>query len=307
VETKPSTADDARVRRRGVHVTLLGSLANLLLAVIKAAAGVLSGSQALVADAVHSLSDLVTDAVVLVGLHWGGKHADDTHHFGHGRIETIASALVAVVLISVGLFLGVDAARSILHGESSRPGLFAVVAAAISIVVKEALYHVTLRVGRRIGSSAVLANAWHHRSDALSSVAALVGAGAAYVDLSLAVLDAWAAGLVAFLVIKVGLDLLWQTLRELSDAAPSEEVVSSMRAAADTVDGVRDVHGLRARSIGGVIQAQLHVVVDGDMRVTEGHRIAHEVSRRIRAQVSRVQDVTVHIEPDPEDPGRELP
>lgn len=302
METKPNTADQATTRRRGVHVTLLGSVANLLLSAIKAAAGVLSGSQALVADAVHSLSDLVTDAVVLVGLYWGGKDADDTHHFGHGRIETIASAVVAIVLISVGLFLGVDAGLSILRGETGRPGLFAVAAAAISIVVKEALYHVTLRVGRRIGSSAVVANAWHHRSDALSSVAALIGAGAAHVDLSLAVLDSWAAGLVAFLVVKVGLDLLWQTLRELSDAAPSEEVVSGIHDAARDVDGVLDVHGLRARSTGSVIQAQLHVVVDGDMRVTDGHRIAHEVSRRIRAQVTEVNDVTVHVEPDVKSP-----
>jgi len=214
---------------QGKRITWVGIAANALLIAMKFAAGGLGHSQALIADAVHSISDFFTDFVVLLGLRFGRKPPDETHHFGHGRIETIASAVVGVALIVVAVFIGVSATWNIYHHVERRPTWIAIAAAAISIVVKEILYRYTVIVGRRIRSQAVIANAWHHRSDALSSVAVLIGVTGAQIRPGWHILDAYAALLVSFFIVKVGIDVLGGAMREFADTAPKPEMIERIR------------------------------------------------------------------------------
>ena len=283
--------------RAGSRVTVVGAAVNLLLVAAKAAAGVLGDSQALVADAVHSLSDLLSDAVVLVGLRLGRKEPDADHHFGHGRIETLAAAVVGISLLGVAGFLGHDAARAIYAHEEHHPTWIALCGAALSIAAKEWMYRYTVRVGRRIGSDLLVANAWHHRSDALSSVAVLIGVGASQIDPDLHVLDAYATGLVSFFIIKAGLEVLGRAARELSDAAPHREVVDGIARAALDVPGVAGVHDLKVRIIAGRLSVQIHIAVPGERTVREGHCLAQAVADHLQAEVPGVLGVVVHVDP----------
>ncbi len=283
--------------RAGRRVTWLGAGANAALIALKLTAGILGHSQALVADAVHSLSDFFTDAVVLFGLHFGRKPADAGHPHGHGRIETAAAVIIGVSLIAVAFYLGQQAVLDIYHHTENHPNLLAVVGAAASIVVKEALYHYTVFVGRRIRSPAVVANAWHHRSDALSSIAVLLGVTAALVEPRWHILDAVAAAMVSLFIARVGVKVGWAALRELVDTAPDEAVVERIVGFVRGVEGVRDAHDVRVRTVGGLLHVQVHVVVAGDLTVREGHRIADEVTARLERCDEPIGDVTVHVDP----------
>lgn len=285
---------------RGNSITLIGALVNVFLVLLKFAAGIFGHSQALIADAVHSISDLFTDAVVLIGLRMGRKEPDEEHHFGHARIETLASAGVGLTLIGTAVYLGLEAGINVYRHQEYHPTLLAVAAAAISIAVKEALYHFTVRVGRQIHSPAIVANAWHHRSDALSSVAVLLGVIGARIRPSWHILDAYAALFVSILIIKVGLDILWQTFREFTDAAPDRDVIEKIRACALGVEGVMDVHDLRVRISGGQYQMEIHIVVDGDQTVLDGHRIAKDVEQCIAGDLMGVDRIIVHVDPSGE-------
>ncbi len=290
-------ADEAA--RAGQRVTWMGAGANAILVVAKLSAGWVGGSQALVADAVHSLSDLITDAIVLVGLAVGRRAPDADHHFGHRRVETLASAAVGIALILAAAGLGWEAVDALWSRTASHPTWPALVGAILSIAVKEALYHWTARVGRAIRSPVVVANAWHHRSDALSSVAVLLGTGIAVVWPSLHFLDAGAALLVAFLVLKVGLDVLWSALREMTDAAPPSDCLERMGQIVDRVEGVLGHHDLKARTLGGLHHVQVHVVVEAELTVRQGHGIAQSVEAALMA-LDDVGQVMVHVDPDDE-------
>jgi len=280
----------------GQRITLIGAAVNALLIVLKGLAGWLGGSQALIADAVHSISDFFTDAVVLWGLRAGRRSPDEGHHFGHARYETVASGLVGLALMAVAAGIGQEAAKNIYFHAESHPGWPAVFAAGISILLKEWLYRYTVIVGRRIKSMAVVANAWHHRSDALSSVAVLAGVLAARLNPSLHILDAVAALLVSVFVLKAGVDILWRAIKEMTDAAPSTQVLDKMRACTEGVQGVRGHHDLRVRSSGGLLMVQIHVEVDGQLSVAEGHRIAKAVESCLLKDVDDVADVIVHVD-----------
>ena len=292
-----------RPAAEGQRVTWIGAAVNVVLILIKGSAGWLGNSQALIADAVHSISDFFTDAVVLWGLKAGSRSADDDHHFGHARFETMASALVGVALVAVAVGIGQDAAKNIYFHEESHPGWLAVLAAGFSILSKELLYRYTVVVGRRIKSMAVVANAWHHRSDALSSVAVLAGVLAARLHPELHILDAVAALLVSVFVLKAGVDILWGALKEMTDAAPSAQVVDDLRSCVEGVQGVRGHHDLRVRSSGGLLMVQIHVQVEGRLSVAEGHRIAKAVETCLLRDVEDVVDVIVHVDPSSEDDG----
>jgi cation diffusion facilitator family transporter len=284
----------------GRSVTLVGAIVNCLLIILKFASGILGQSQALIADAVHSISDLFTDAVVLVGLGMGRKAPDEKHHFGHARIETLASAAVGLALVATALYLGIKAAWNIhLHTEY-HPTTLALVAAAVSIALKEALYHYTVHVGRRIKSQVVMANAWHHRSDALSSVAVLLGVAGARIKPSWHILDAYAALIVSFFILKVALDILRDTLREFIDTAPEPEVINRIRQCTLNVEGVIETHDLRVRTLGGLHQMETHIVVDGRLSVTEGHLIAKAVEKCLMDEVPDLDRVIVHVDPEVE-------
>jgi cation diffusion facilitator family transporter len=288
--------------RAGQRITWTGVMANAVLIVLKFAAGIFGHSQALIADAIHTISDFFTDAVVLVGLSMGRKPPDADHHFGHARIETLASAIVGFCLVAVAVVIGFDAARDIYLHTESHPTWLAVGGAALSIVIKELLYRYTVGVGLRIKSAAVVANAWHHRSDALSSVAVLIGVTAALARPEWHILDAYAALLVSFFIVKVGLEILRDSLREMVDTAPSPEVMKAIVDCIRSVPNVIAVHDLRVRSIGGRYDLSVHVVVDRDLTVVEGHNAAREVERCLADEVKDVGEVTVHIDPaDAED------
>lgn len=284
--------------RAGIIVTLAGVLVNALLIACKLAGGVLGHSQALIADAAHSVSDLFTDAVVLVGLKAGRKAADHDHPFGHGRLETLSSAVVGLFLIGAALYIAINSALSIYGRTESHPTWLAVGIAAFSIVVKEAMYQCTAHVGRRIRSPVIMANAWHHRSDALSSVAVLVGVGAARIRPDWHILDAYAALIVSFLILKVGLETLWRSIQELADTAPEQEVLETMSQCVGRVGGVLGHHDLRVRTSGGLYQMEVHIVVDGSLPVVEGHRIAKEVESGLKKEIEGLNQVTIHVDPD---------
>lgn len=283
--------------KEGRRVTWVGVWVNLVLSVGKLLAGIFGNSQAMIADAAHSLSDLITDGVVLVGLKLGRSAPDAGHPFGHGRIETLSTVVVGAILAALAVILGYDAIVQLIRGDAHHPTWLALAAAAVSILFKEALYRYTVRVGRRIKSQAVVANAWHHRSDALSSVAVLLGVAGAMVNPAWHSLDAWAALVVSLLILKVGADVLWDALKEMVDTAPSREVVESIERCALSVAGVQQVHDLKVRSLGGRYQMQIHVVVDGELRVSQGHDIAKAVEHCVEAEVDDVGEVIVHVDP----------
>jgi len=283
--------------KAGRKVTLLGLFINTFLILLKFSAGIFGDSQALIADAVHSISDLFTDAVVLLGIKIGSKPPDEEHHFGHARIETLASAIVGLALIGTAVFLGIDAALNIHRHTEYHPTGIALIGAGVSIALKEALYRYTVLIGRRIKSQLIVANAWHHRSDALSSIAVLLGVGGTLIKPSWHILDACAALIVSFFIIKVGLDILWKTLREFTDTAPRPEILEKLMQISRAVEGVMDAHDLRVRISGGFYQAEIHIVVDGQLTVVEGHRIAKTVERCLEQEMDELDRVIVHVDP----------
>lgn len=283
--------------QEGRRITIVGAVANVLLIIFKFFAGIQGHSQALIADAVHSFSDLFTDVVVLFGIHVGRKPPDARHHFGHARIETIASAIVGLALVATGIYIGIEAVLAIYHHVDYRPTYLAVAGAAVSIITKEALYHYTVAVGRRMKSQLIIANAWHHRSDAFSSVAVLIGVGLAQINPRWHILDAYAALLVSFFIVKVGIDIVSQTFSEITDSAPPPEVIEEMRRCTCAVPGVLEAHDLRARISGGSYQMEIHIVVDGALSVLEGHRIAKTVEQCLLEEVEDLERVIVHVDP----------
>lgn len=282
----------------GSKVTLVGVLVNTLLILLKLVTGIFGSSQALIADAAHSFSDLFTDVVVLIGLKISNKPPDKTHHFGHARIETLASFIVGMALIGTALYIGIDASLTIYRNTEYHPTTLALFGAGVSIVLKEVLYHYTIRTGRRIKSQLIVANAWHHRSDALSSVAVFIGVAGTQINPSWHILDAFAALLVSFFVAKVGLEILRDALREFTDTAPNPEIIEKIQQCALSVNGVVDTHDLRVRTSGGQYQMEIHIVVDGQQTVLEGHKIAKAVEDCLVEGVGNFGSITIHVDPE---------
>ena len=281
----------------GQKVTWVGAVANALLIGFKFAAGIFGHSQALIADAVHSVSDLFTDVIVLIGLRIGKKAPDEEHHFGHARIETLASMVLGLSLIATAIYLGIEAGLNIYRHAEYHPNRLALIGAGVSIAIKEALYHYTIHVGRRIKSQLIVANAWHHRSDSLSSVAVFIGVTGALIKPAWHILDAFAALLVSFFIIKVGLQILGKSLREFTDTAPPPEIMNKISQCTKSVEGVLDTHDLRVRTSGGFYQMEAHIVVDGQLTVAEGHKIAKAVESCLIEEVEDLDRVIVHVDP----------
>jgi cation diffusion facilitator family transporter len=291
-ESNSSSAND------GSKVTLVGVLVNTLLIFLKLITGIFGSSQALIADAVHSISDLFTDAVVLIGIRISQKPPDKTHHFGHARIETLASSIVGMALIGTALYLGVKSSLTIYRHNVYHPTTLALFGAGISILFKEVLYHYTIKAGKRLKSQLIVANAWHHRSDALSSVAVFIGVSGTQINPSWHILDAFAALLVSFFIVKVGLDILRDTLREFTDTAPQPEIIGKIEQCATSVNGVEGTHDLKVRTSGGQYQMEIHIVVNGQLTVLEGHKIAKAVEGCLIEDVGNFGSITIHVDPE---------
>ncbi len=278
-------------------VTLVGAAVDLLLSVVKIFVGTVAGSQALVADGLHSLSDLATDFLVLFAAKHAQRRADEEHPYGHGRIETVATVVLGVSLVMVAIGISYDAARHLMEPQQlSHPGWIALLVAVSSVLSKEAIYHYTARAARRLRSNMLLANAWHSRTDAISSVIVVVGLLATMAGYP--TFDALAAVAVALMIAKIGWDLLWKSLQELIDTALDADKVQQIRDAIVAVDGVRTCHMLRTRHSGSDALADVHILVDPGLSVSEGHQIGEAVRERIMARVVEVTDVTVHIDPE---------
>jgi len=278
------------------RVTLIGAAVNLVLTVIKIAVGVNARSQALVVDGVHSLSDLFSDAVVLVAARWSAIGADHNHPYGHRRIETVAVAIVGVVLLAVAVGFMVSAASHLFSSEPLPvPGRMALWVAVISVVSKEALFWYTRAVGKRVNSSLVMANAWHHRSDALSSlvvIAGLIGA-----QMGFPWLDAVAAIVVAATVAWMGAKFAFQALVELVDTGVSRAEQKALGQIVMSVDGVHGFRRLRTRLMGGQVVMDVCILLDGDLTLNDADRLARRVRRRLLSESTEVFDAVVDVAP----------
>lgn len=280
------------------NITAIGLVVNVVLSAVKFALGILGHSQAVVADAVHSLSDMGTDLLILLGVKFWSAPADERHPYGHQRVETVVTLCISLILVAVAFGLGWDAIKR-LGGEPQCPPLsIALLGPALSIVAKEILFRRTRIVGKRIHSSALIANAWHHRSDALSSIPAFVAVAAASANPKWAFLDPLGAMVVAILILKVAWDIASPALSELMDHGASKEDLREITELAQSVPGACSIHRLRTRRVGSGWFVDLHVEVDGDMSVREGHDIATAIQHRLLEDGPSVADVTVHVEPD---------
>ncbi|HAJ91914.1 MAG TPA: hypothetical protein DCO71_04745 [Gammaproteobacteria bacterium] len=299
---------DARYRDIRV-VTLVGAGVDLLLGVAKIVVGLAAGSQALIADGIHSFSDLATDFLVLFAAKHAHRKADVEHPYGHGRIETVATVVLGISLVLVAIGISYDAVRRLLDPELLlHPGILALVVALVSVVSKEIIYQYTARAARRLRSKMLLANAWHSRSDAISSIVVVIGVVGTMAGFSS--LDAVAAVVVALMIAKIGWDLLWKSLQELIDTALEPEQVAEIRNTIMSVNGVRACHMLRTRHSGNDVLADVHILVDPALSVSEGHQIGETVRRRLIDTNEDVSDVTVHIDPEDDElasPGDLLP
>lgn len=293
---KPATSITDSLAAASVRrVTVQGAVGNLALTVLKGVVGFHSGSLALLADAAHSVSDLATDGVVLAGTWFGTRPPDDDHPYGHGRFETFATFIIAVVLMVVGLKLAWEAGYSLFMHEIFRPGPVVLVVALISVVVKEAMFRITRRVALATSTPAVMANAWHHRSDALSSVAVVLGALAGYVGLDHG--DQVAGLVVGLMVGGVGANIALGCVREFGERGLSEAELQVVVQVMDADPDVLEWHRLRSRRAGRQIFVDVHVLVDPQLTVEEAHTISDRVERAVAGRSSVPISMTTHIEP----------
>jgi cation diffusion facilitator family transporter len=293
-----SAPDSMDARYREVRkVTVVGGVVDLLLGIVKILVGNTANSQALIADGVHSLSDLATDFLVLFAAKHSHREADEEHPYGHGRIETVATVILGVALALVAIGICYDALQRMRDPELlGHPGVLALLVALVSVVSKEIIYHYTVRAARRLRSNMLHANAWHSRSDAISSIIVVLGvAGTMY---GFTYLDAIAAAAVGLMIAKIGWDLLWQSLQELIDTSLEEDKVAAIRKAILDVSGVRALHMLRTRRSGSDALVDVHILVDPGLSVSEGHMIGEHVRTRLIGAMDDVSDVTVHIDPE---------
>lgn len=268
---------------------------NVALALVKVTAGIIAHSSAMVADGVHTVSDVVTTVAVIVGVRFSSRDADESHPYGHERIEGVVAAFLSLVLLATAFGIGRSGVLTILSGKYTRPGAIALAAAVFSIVSKEIMYSYTIKTAERINSPALKADAWHHRSDALSSVGTLVGIGGAM--LGIGVLDPIASLVVCVLIIKVGLEIFMQAMDQLVDKSADREIIENIRQNIWDIEGVKDIDDIKTRIHGSRIFVDVEISVDGETSVTEGHIIAENVHNRIETAIGDVKHCMVHVNP----------
>jgi len=303
-----NTISQAERYRKAKQVTLVGAVINALLGCMKVVGGMIYNSHALVADGIHSFSDLLTDIMVVFASKYGSQEADERHPYGHQRIETAATLLLALFLVLAGAGITWDALDELITHSEDMPKLLALPIAIISILANEGLYHYTLYIGNRIQSKLLTANAWHHRSDAGSSIIVVLGLIGSYAGYSY--FDALAAILVGAMIIKMGLSYGWNSVKELIDTAVNPETIEHIEATIKAVNGVQRVHQLRSRMMGNDVFIDVHILVAPKISVSEGHYIAQQVHRDLLNTNSNIKDVTVHVDPEDDEevcPSLNLP
>ncbi len=284
-------------------VTIVGALANVTLLIFKFVAGIISNSAAMIADAVHSLSDFITDVVVIVFVKISSKPQDKSHDYGHGKFETLATLIIGIALLFIGLMIlykGVSATyRCIWLGEElHRPGMIAFWAAIFSIILKEAVYQYTVFKGKNLNSQAVIANAWHHRSDAFSSIGTAVGIGGAiFLGDKWVVLDPIAAIVVSVFIINVSLKIIIKSINELLEKSLPDEIENEIIKVAESFDMVKDVHDLRTRRIGNNIAIEMHLLMDGNLSLQCTHNTTELIEAELRKKYGEHTHIAIHVEP----------
>lgn len=290
--------DDIKERYLNIRrATLIGAIADLFLGSLKIVFGILGNSQALVTDGIHSLSDLFTDFMVILAAKWGSLKPDLEHPYGHGRIETLGTLIMAMIIIIVGLGFGYDALRNILlHKPTGIPSLSVLVVAIISIISKEWLYHFTLKATKSISFDLAHSNAWHHRSDALASLVVLIGAIGSRIGITHA--DGIAAILVSLFIAKIGFSMIWNSLRELIDTGVDKTILEKIKQIIQETSGVLSIHLLRTRMMGSRIFVDVHILVSPMISVSEGHYIGDQVTLNLKEKLPHIADIIVHIDPE---------
>lgn len=286
-----------------MKITVLGSLANFLLLVFKFVAGWLGNSSAMIADAVHSLSDFITDVIVLLFIHISSKPKDKGHDYGHGKFETLATSIIGIVLMCVGIGLFWESSNKIVgfyfKGEElESPRMIALIAALVSILIKELLYRVTLVVGKKENSQALIANAWHHRSDAFSSVGTALGIGGAILlGDQWRILDPLAAVIVSIFIVRVALKLVIPAINDLLEQSLPAEVENEIISIIEETPEVRNPHNLCTRRIGNDFAIEVHIRVDGNTTVMHAHEITRDIEQKLRDKFGSATHITLHVEP----------
>ncbi len=280
------------------NVTFVGLMVNVFLSLAQLIGGFFTHSQALIADGIHTLSDLASDVVVLIAAKMASKDADDDHPYGHGRFETVATVILGLALAGVAVGIGMSAIGRLMNPERlTQPAPLALLFAALAIVSKEGLYHYTMAVANRIDSKMLKANAWHHRSDAISSVLVALGvAGSIFLEIPW--LDSAAAILVAGMIFYMGARLILDSTMELVDTALDTEKTAEIKNFISAIEGVEHMHLLRTRKMGNTVLADVHLQVNSYLSVSEGHFIAENVIQKLRKKFPEMHDITVHIDPE---------
>ncbi len=285
------------IKNRIRKVTLIGLFANIILSVIKFIIGTLGNSQAVVADALHSFSDTSSDFVILFGVKYWTAPPDESHPFGHQKIESFVTIIIGLILLAVASGIGYNAILSLMNKSQASLTWMVILGPVLSFIVKEIMFRITYKVGIETNASSVKANAWHHRTDALSSIPVLVAVAASLINPKLAFLDQVGAIIVSVFIIKVGLDILFTSINELLDIGmPKQELLSIEKAIISNAN-VRGVHKIRTRKLAGSFYIDLHLEVDGSLTVVAGHRISETVKQTLIEKNSRIIDVMVHLEP----------
>ncbi|MDX9696584.1 MAG: cation diffusion facilitator family transporter [Bacteroidales bacterium] len=292
---------DSRLKQIN-KVTIVGFFVNLVLTIAKVIAGIIGKSSAMVADGIHSLSDFATDIIVLVFVKYSSKDLDQDHKYGHGKFETFATMIIAFALLAVGIGIfwsGLNKVIAALNGEIiEQPGIIALFAALLSIISKEALYWYTVNTGKKVNSQAVIANAWHHRSDAFSSIGTALGiSGAIFLGEKWRILDPIAGIIVSLFIIKVAWELAKPSIKELLESSLPEETENEISDLIKNVQGVKNFHKLKTRKIGNTYAIEAHVRVDKDLSVEASHNIASKIEKLLREKFGVQTHIGIHIEP----------
>ncbi|MBU5438234.1 cation diffusion facilitator family transporter [Tissierella sp. MSJ-40] len=279
----------------GVKISWITVLINVILSVFKIIAGIVGSSSAMIADGVHTLSDVLTTFVVMIGLKISSKEADENHPYGHEKYEPVFAKILSILLLLTGIFIGYEAIKILISGNIRKPGMITLFAAFLSIVVKEGMYWYTIKTAKKIKSLSMEADAWHHRSDAFSSIGTFVGILGA--RLGFTALDPIAGIVVSFFVIKVGVELYIKSVRELVDESANQETINLIIEKTNSVKGVKGIKSLKTRIFGNKIFIDIEILVDSTISVKEGHDIAEKVHDTIEMEIEDIKHCMVHIEP----------
>lgn len=279
----------------GVSASWKTIIANIILAAFKIVAGIIGNSSAMIADGAHTLSDVLTTFVVLLGLKISSKEADDEHPYGHEKYESVFAKVLSILLLLTGIFIGYEAIKILIKGDVRTPKLIALIAAFLSIVVKEGMYWYTIKVAKKIKSISMEADAWHHRSDAFSSIGTFAGVLGA--QLGFSALDPIAGVVVSIFVIKVGIELYIKSVKELVDESASVEIIQTIEEITKTIDGVRGIKNLKTRVFGNRVYVDIEILVDSNISVKNGHDIAEKVHDRLEEEIKDIKHCMVHVEP----------